>query len=77
MKNFKLIFLFLFLLVTNSIAQQFGDIKILNVKSFISQDKIVPGQTFTLAIELDINEGLHINSNKTNRRIFDSNGTHI
>ncbi len=51
----------------SAVQAQFGtQPQILTVTPHISHDKIIPGQTFQIALEIDIDEEYHINSNKPN-----------
>ncbi|MBN1480055.1 thioredoxin fold domain-containing protein [candidate division KSB1 bacterium] len=63
-------FLSILLLATASTFAQFGTEKILDVQVVASQDKIVQGEEFKLAIILDIKPTLHINSNKPLNEFF-------
>ncbi len=66
--KFKLIFL-AFLLITVPAFSQF-DVNVLDVSVAASQEKIVQGDEFKLAILLDIQPTLHINSNKPLSEFF-------
>lgn len=47
------------------LAQPGDDAKV-SVKSFLSVDKVSPGDAFNIAVKTDIKDGWHINSNKPN-----------
>lgn len=51
------------LLATSSLAQFGTTQQVLSVTTVASQDKIVRGQDFDLAVIIDVKHGLHINSN--------------
>jgi len=63
-KKHLLLFFSLLFVVAQSFAQFGNTQKVLSVKVVSSQDKIVRGQDFDLAVIIDIKSGLHINSNK-------------
>jgi thiol:disulfide interchange protein DsbD len=59
---YALVLLFLLVTIPFSHAQNFQEPDILNAELFFSVDKIQPGSTFELALVLNIQKGLHINS---------------
>ena len=64
MKIIKLISIFILLLTVNSFAQ-FGVRKdLIKVKTYQSFDKVYQGSEFKLALEVSVDEGWHINSDK-------------
>lgn len=64
MKIYNL-FAIVFLLVTINTYGQFGVRKdLVNIKTYQSFDKVYPGTEFKLAIEVNVAEGWHINSNE-------------
>ncbi len=64
MKIIKLISIFILLLAVNSFAQ-FGVRKdLIKVKTYQSFDKVYQGSEFKLALEVSVDEGWHINSDK-------------
>ncbi len=62
--NKMLIYFMILLGIAPSFAQFGNTQQVLSVKSVASQNKIVRGQDFDLAIIIDIKKGLHINSNQ-------------
>ena len=62
MKNLTIFFLTIFLNAV-SYAQLFGDTNILGAKTYVSYDNVPAGSEFFLAVEANIKEGFHINSN--------------
>ncbi|NOY59248.1 MAG: thioredoxin fold domain-containing protein [Calditrichaeota bacterium] len=63
-KKHLLLFFILLFVVAQSFAQFGNTREVLSVNAVSSQDKIVRGQDFDLAVIIDIKSGLHINSNK-------------
>ncbi|MBK9099922.1 MAG: thioredoxin fold domain-containing protein [bacterium] len=64
MKIFKLISILILLSVVSAFAQ-FGVQKdLVKIKTFQSFDKVYPGTEFKIAIQTDVDEGWHINSDK-------------
>ncbi|NIA31686.1 MAG: thioredoxin fold domain-containing protein, partial [Actinobacteria bacterium] len=63
-KKHLLLFFILLFVVVQSFAQFGNTREVLSVNAVSSQDKIVRGQDFNLAVIIDIKSGLHINSNK-------------
>ena len=64
MKIIKLISIFILLLTVNSFAQ-FGVRKdLIKVKTYQSFDKVYQGSEFKLSLEVNVDEGWHINSDK-------------
>ena len=68
MKNYlkPALLLFIIFLTTKSFPQYEGNKQIVNIKSFLSVDKVVPGGAFKIAVKTNIKNGWHINSNKPN-----------
>lgn len=70
MNRFKLFYKFTLVVIlyiagfNNSVAQFIGGEPKIDVKTFLSTDGVVPGDDIKLAVELNIKEGWHINSNK-------------
>jgi thiol:disulfide interchange protein DsbD len=65
MKHLKLFVIILFSIFTHPIYSQFGfDENLVTIKTYQSFDKIYPSGEFKIAIEADINDTWHINSDK-------------
>ena len=66
-KTLKLLFLFTLLLaLTKVTSAQSGDDAIVSIKSFLSVNKVSPGNAFNIAVKTIVKDGWHINSNKPN-----------
>lgn len=63
-KRFILSLLLSLLAASSALAQFSDDLKILSVDALISQDKVIPGTEFDVAVVLQIEPGLHINANQ-------------
>ena len=65
MRTAFIILVSLLVLTSASYAQLFGNAKIADVEIYTSQDKVVAGSEFEIAVVLKLKPGLHINANKT------------
>jgi len=68
-RNASLIVLVVFILATSGFSQ-FGDQKVLDVNVSSSQNKIVVGEPFEIAVILNIEPGIHINSHTPGNDFF-------
>jgi thiol:disulfide interchange protein DsbD len=65
MKKNTILFLLSFLLVSTQAFSQFGmQEDLIKIKTYQSFDKVYTGSEFKIAIEIDVDEGWHINSHK-------------
>lgn len=63
----KILTIAFILILTKTSYSQFGNSEPkVDVKSYLSVDKVIPGDAFKLALKVDIKDGWHINSNKPN-----------
>jgi len=65
MKNITILFTMFFLLASTQAFSQFGmQEELIKIKTYQSFDKVYTGSEFKIAIEIDVDEGWHINSHK-------------
>ncbi len=64
MKISNLLAVFFFLLTLNAFAQFGVRNDLVNINSYQSFDKVYQGSEFKLAVEVNVSEGWHINSDK-------------
>ncbi len=65
MKKITMLFTMFFLLASTQAFSQFGmQEELIKIKTYQSFDKVYTGSEFKIAIEIDVDEGWHINSHK-------------
>ena len=65
MKKITILLAMFFLLVSTQAFSQFGmQEELIKIKTYQSFDKVYTGSEFKIAIEIDVDEGWHINSHK-------------
>ncbi len=67
----KILTIAFILILTKTSYSQFGNSEPkVDVKSYLSVDKVISGDAFKLALKVDIKDGWHINSNKPNEEFL-------